>query len=372
MSRYHRQSLLPGFGPQAQERLARAHAAIIGCGALGCTIADHLARAGVGMLTVVDRDIVEITNLHRQSLFTEADARDGIPKAEAAARRLRAVNSGAVIRAVTADLGSESAERLLGLSGPSRSAGAGPDSLAPPALLLDATDNFETRFLLNDLAVKHALPLLYAGAVGTRAMQATFLPGHTACLRCLFDPPAPGAHPTCETAGILAPVAAIAASLQAVDALKLLIGRPDLLSHTLIDFDPWNNTRRRIDLGPPRPGCPACDVRRFELLGAPAQPASLCGQNAIQVPGPAARANHPGGARLDLQAIRERLASHGDFALLGSLLLRGELTYEPSDRTAGAASPRIHLTLFPDGRAIFTGTTDAARARSLYARYIGL
>ncbi len=350
LHRYHRQLLLAGFGEAEQHRLLDAHAAIIGCGALGCAIADTLARAGVGTLTLIDRDLVELTNLQRQTLFTEADARENLPKPEAARRRLAAVNSEITLRACTLDFNPQSAERVLFSSEPA------------PSVLLDATDNFETRYLLNDLAVKQGIPYIYAGAVGTRCLQAAILPGDTACLRCLFpDPPAPGSQPTCDTAGVLAPIIQIAAANQCADALKLLIGRPDLLPRALLDIDLWTNTSRRVELGPPRPDCPCCALRRFDFLNAPrADLATLCGQDAIQIL-PASETT------LDLAAMRQRLSPHGDFTQLGPLLLRGTLNHERADPPGES----VHLTLFPDARAIFKGTTNPTRARALYAKYIG-
>jgi molybdopterin-synthase adenylyltransferase len=349
--RYHRQMLLPAIGEEGQLRLRASHAVIVGCGALGCTIADLLARAGVGKLTLIDRDVVELTNLQRQTLFDESDAREGLPKSEAARRRLARVNSRIHVEAVIADFNSSNAERLLTSS---------PGPSVPPSLLLDGTDNFDTRYLLNDLAVKRNLPYLYAGVVGTHGLQATILPGRAACLRCLFpDPPVAGTQPTCDTAGVLGPAIAIAAACQATDAIKLLLGKEELLSGTLLEFDLWSNHRRSIDLGPPRPECPCCGERRFEFLDAVRPPlTSLCGQDAVQV-------LPPGETRLDLAGLRERLAPHGEFTVLGDLLLRGTLAHEVLD------GRRIGLTLFTDGRAIIQGTIDPSRARAIYARYIG-
>jgi molybdopterin-synthase adenylyltransferase len=345
--------LLPEFGPEAQARLAAGHAVVVGCGALGCSIADQLARAGVGRLTLIDRDVVEISNLQRQVLFDEADAAEGIPKAEAARRRLSRVNSAIGIDAHIADLNAGNAERLLFGS-----------SCAAPTVLLDGTDNFETRYLLNDLAVKHRVAYLYGGVVGSRGMQATFiprgLPGETACLRCLFDEiPAPGTAPTCDTAGVLGPVVSIIAACQAADALKVLIGRGDRLSGTLLEMDLWSNHRRRLELGGPRAECPCCGQGRFIFLDASHAPtAALCGQDAVQV--------HPAGeVRLDLGVIAERLANHGEFRSVGNLLLRGEFSHERGE------GGRLELTVFGDGRAIVKGTTRPELARSIYARYIG-
>ena len=219
--RYHRQTLLPDFGNEGQARLSSSHALVVGCGALGCAAADTLTRAGVGRLTIVDRDVVELTNLQRQVLFDESDAAEGLPKAEAARRRLAAINSCVTIHALVQDFNHRTAPRIAGL------AGAAP---TPPDVILDGTDNFETRLVINDLAVKHGIPYVYAGAVGTKGMQMTVLPpalgGGPPCLRCLVDrPPAPGVLPTCDTAGVLGPVISIVSGVQAAEALKILVGR---------------------------------------------------------------------------------------------------------------------------------------------------
>lgn len=365
VARYHRQMLLPGVGPEGQARLARAHAAIVGCGALGCAAADHLARAGVGCLTLVDRDVVEWTNLQRQTLFSEADARDALPKAHAARRRLAEVNSGARLRDVVADLTPANAARLLGLHP------ADPE-VPTPQVLIDGTDNFETRYLLNDLAVRYGTPLVYGGVVAARGMESTFLPrplpspsgdiGPTACLRCMFeDPPPLGSAPTCDTAGVLGPAVAIVAAVQAADALKILLGRPDLLSPTILDIDLWSNSRRRLTLQR-RPDCPCCGRGRFDFLDrAPDADTALCGQDAVQIAAPAAVPHTL------LGDLADRLRPHGAVERLGAMLVRTRLEHERAD---DGARP-IHLTVFADGRAIVKGTTRPARARAVYARYVG-
>jgi adenylyltransferase/sulfurtransferase len=346
--RHARQTVLPGVGAEGQARLASSHAVIVGVGALGCVIADLLCRAGVGKLTLIDRDVVEETNLQRQTLFTLEDARAGLPKVEAAASRLRAVDPAVTVRALASDLHHRGCEKLI------------PDDAG---VILDGTDNFETRYLLNDYCVKHAKPLVYGGVIATRGMQATFRPGATACLRCLFqDPPAPGSQPTCETAGVLGPAAAIIGATQAADALKVLLGRCDLLSGTLLEFDLWANTRRRLALSAfgPRADCPCCGLRRFEFLERPAgaAPPTLCGRNAVQVL-PAA-----GECVLDLPIIAARLRAVG--------------TVRESASAARIVLPErdgvntIELTLFADGRAIVHGTARHELARSIYAKYVGV
>ena len=349
-SRYHRQQILPGVGEQGQERLASAHAAVIGLGALGCAVADHLARAGVGTLTLIDRDLVEHTNLQRQCLYTEQDAAEALPKAEAARRRLAAVNSEITLHTHIADFTAANADALLAAAG------------GKPAILLDGTDNFETRYLLNDIAVRDGIPLIYGGVVATRGMQMTIRPGHTPCLRCLFeDPPAPGTQPTCDTAGVLGPVVAIVAAAQAADALRCLLGEGDQIAPTLLEFDIWQGQRRRVDVAAARrDDCPCCGRQRLDFLSRDTtdDTLSLCGQNAIQIQAGARTA-------LDLAALAARLEPAGEVSAR-PFMLRFTPASEQSDNGAG-----ITITVFRDGRAIVSGTDRPDRARSLYARYVG-
>lgn len=364
--RYHRQTLLPGVGQAGQHRLSQGHALIVGCGALGCTAADLLARAGVGTITIVDRDVVELTNLQRQTLFDEDDARRAVPKAVAAAARLARANSQIRILGDCADFSGANADSYFATgpeaarTGQPADSGRGP---ARPGVIIDGTDNFSTRFLLNDVAVKYSVPLVYAGVVGAEAMSATLVPGVTPCLRCLFDaPPPPGSTPTCDTAGVLGPAAAIAAACEAADALKVLLGRADLLSHTLLHFDLWSNLRRRIALPPSarQPDCPCCVQRTFEYLAArDAAPAVMCGRNAIQLSPP------PGSARPDLPRAAAALEPVADVTL-SEYLLRASMHDEPAD-TAGT----LELTLFADGRLTVRGTSRPERARQLAGRYLG-
>jgi len=317
---------------------------IIGCGALGCPTADLLARAGVGKLTLVDRDLVATSNLHRQTLFTDRDAQDQLPKAQAAKNRLAEVNPDVEINAIVADFGSYDAERFL-LH----------ERLAQPDVLIDGTDNFETRFLLNDLSVMHSIPYVYGGAIGTKGMAAVFLPGKTLCLRCLFhSPPAPGSQPTCEMAGVFAPVSSIIASYQASEALKLLIGAQDRVMGSMLEFDLWEWQRRRIELGGLRdPACPCCAQRQFEYLDREdEETVSICGRNAIQI-NPHAR------VPIAMQSLAEQLSTRGEFEL-SSFMLKGRLIEND-----------IGMTVFRDGRTIFDGIDDPALARAMYARYIG-
>lgn len=347
--RYHRQMLLPGWGESGQRRLSSSHALIIGVGALGCVSADLLARAGVGRLTLVDRDVVEWTNLQRQTLFTERDAEEALPKAEAARRRLAEVNGQIAIDAVIADFTSATATRFA-----TNEAGAWPD------VILDGTDNHQTRLLINDIAVRERVPYLYAGAVATHGMCMPVLPGEPSmpCLRCLFrDAPPPDAGPTCDTAGVLGPLIAMVAGYQAGEALKLLLGQTAEVSRTLLDFDPWQGRRRRVTLkGARDPECPCCGHARYEFLesGRRGDAIELCGRDAVQIT-PAA----VGPGKLDLEALRARLNAHGSFES-SPLILRGRLSAEG-----------VNLTVFADGRTLIHGAGDVSRARSLYNRYIG-
>lgn len=342
--RYTRQLRLPFWDQAAQDRLANSHAMIVGCGALGCPSADLLARAGVGKITLIDRDLVEYSNLHRQTLFCDADARDQLPKAEAAKDRLLSVNPEIEVDAIVADFGAYDAERIV-LHG----------RFGKPDVLLDGTDNFETRFLLNDLSVLHSIPYVYAGAIATRAMSAVFRPGKTPCLRCLFSsPPPPGSQPTCESAGVFAPVSVIIGSHQASETLKLLIGAEERVSGSMLEFDLWEGSRRELDLvGLQDPSCVCCVERSFEFLDREDEESvSICGRSAIQI-------NPHTKSPIAMDELLGVLNEHGDFERT-RFMIKGSF----SDTGVG-------LTLFRDGRAIFEGIDEASIARALYARYIG-
>lgn len=346
VDRYHRQTLLPEVGAVGQERLGQGRVLVVGCGALGCEQADLLARAGVGHIRIVDRDVVEPTNLQRQTLYAEADV--GSAKAVAAAERLRAVNSAITVEPNTADVTSENAEQLA----------EGCDAI------LDGTDNFETRFLLNDASVKLGVPYVYGGVIASRGMAATLVPGDgphaTPCLRCVLpEPPPAGSVPTCDTAGVLGPAVAIVAAQQAADAMKVLLGRLDLLSGTMLDFDLFNNTRRRLrlaDLAGDRSACRCCGLGMFDYLdgSSGSDAVTLCGRGAVQVT-PSSKAT------IGLDDLADRLTSLGPCKRIGPLL--------KAETSQG--DKRYGLTIFPDGRAIISGTEDLAEARSIYARLIG-
>lgn len=335
--RYARQRILPMVGEAGQERLRRARVVVVGCGATGGLIAEHLARAGVGALRLIDRDLVEWSNLQRQILFTEADADAGTPKAIAAAERLRQVNRDVAIEARVVDLHAANIAECL----------AGAD------LVMDGTDNFETRFLLNDACVRDGRPWVYCGAITTEAMVMPIVPGVGPCLRCLIpEVPAPGSVATCDTAGVLGPAVGVAASLAAAEGLRILLGEPGENPAPLLQVDLWEREFHRFQV-PRRPDCPACGRREFPFLtvAAVTHATSLCGRNAIQIT--ATRS-----VRLDLAALAERLRSVGQVTMT-PFLLRAEVD-------------GYRLTVFPDARAIVEGTTDETTARALYARYVGV
>jgi molybdopterin/thiamine biosynthesis adenylyltransferase len=348
--RHDRQIRLPQVGEAGQRAIAGASAMVVGVGALGSHAAEALARAGIGRLALVDRDVVEWTNLHRQALYAEPDAAAGRPKADAAAERLAAIASGVEVVPLAEDLRPASASRVL-------------DAAGPIDLILDGTDNFATRYLLNDLAVSRGIPLVYGGAVGTAGTTAAIVPGATPCLRCLApEPPPPGSTPTCDTAGVLPMAPAVIAHLQAAAALRLIVEGPRAPAGRLLSIDVWTGGATSTDLAGARdPRCPCCGLRRFEFLEGrdDAAAATLCGRDAVQILPP------PAGAAIDLDALADRLASLGPVTR-HALAIRATLTDEP-----GQAQRPIELTVFPDGRAIVHHTARPERARSLYARYVG-
>jgi molybdopterin/thiamine biosynthesis adenylyltransferase len=332
--RYSRQVLFPGIGERGQNRLARAHVAVVGCGATGAAAAALLARAGVGTLTLIDRDFVEESNLQRQVLFDEADAREALPKADAARRKIAQFNSRTEVHAHVADLVPSNIHTLLG--------GA--------AILLDATDNFETRYLLNDYSVEQGRPWIYAAAVGAYSSTMNILPGETACLACLFPHPPAGMVETCDTSGILNTAVNFAASVEVTEALKFLVGAQDKMRRTLLGRDLWTNDQAEINAAAPRQQCAVCQQRDFAFLRGEDRPQiTLCGRNSVQI--------HEHHRPIDFAEMRRRLEPHGKVNF-NQLLLR----FERGDYT---------VTVFADGRALVQGTTDVTLARSLYARFIG-
>lgn len=355
--RYSRQILFGGIGERGQQLLASAHVAVVGCGATGAAAASLLARAGVGALTLIDRDFVEPSNLQRQVLFDEADALESLPKAEAARRKIALFNSTIAVNARIDDLVPANIHSLLG----------------PAHIILDATDNFETRYLINDYSVQQSKPWIYAAAIGAYAATMNILPARTesvgapgldsetrdsqttitastACLACIFPKPPSGPVETCDTSGILSTAVNLAASIQVTEALKFLTHQPHLMRRTLLSFDLWSNEHSEVNTAKPDPACSVCGLRQFTHLAGVGRPhITLCGRNSVQI--------HEHHRPVDFSAMRDRLAAHGTVRF-NNLLLRFE-------------RPPHTLTLFRDGRAIIQGTTDITVARSLYARFIG-
>jgi len=334
--RYSRQILFQGIGVDGQKRLAAGRAAVVGCGATGSALASLLARAGVGMLRIIDRDYVEPSNLQRQSLFDESDAAESLPKAVAASRKIAAFNSEIAIEARVEDVVPGNIEELL----------EGVD------VILDGTDNFETRYLVNDYAVKMSKPWVYAAAVGSYGVTLNVVPGKTACLACIFPDSPMGMVETCETSGILNTAVNVVASVAATEALKILLGGKALerLRRTLWSFDVWTNEFAEIGAGKPRAGCRACGEHDFVHLAGEGRPhITMCGRNSVQI--------HERSRPIDFAEMQRRLETlgmvrHNEFVL--------KFWREPYE-----------MTLFPDGRAIIKGTTDTGVARSLYARFVG-
>jgi adenylyltransferase/sulfurtransferase len=332
--RYSRQILFPGIGAAGQERILKSHAVIVGCGALGSFQAAALGRAGVGRLTIIDRDYIEPSNLHRQWLFEESDAAESLPKAAAAERRLRKINSTIEVRGIVADLTAANVEDLL----------------TDADAILDGTDNFDVRYLINDFAVSRGIPWIYGGAVGSYGLTMPVIPGVTACLRCVYPDPPEGAQPTCETAGVLNAIISAIASLQVADALKILAGHPEKVRARIATIDVWESTMRQIAAPDRDADCPCCGRREFTFLEErELPPAALCGRNAVQIRGRA--------RPLDLEELRTRLESLGNVRANEYALRFAVNGYE--------------MTLFADGRAIVKGTDDLGVARSLYAQYVG-
>ncbi len=335
--RYSRQILFPEIGRAGQERLLNARVLIVGCGALGAAHAEMLGRAGVGRLRIVDRDFVEFTNLQRQTLFKESDAAERLPKAIAAKTRIGEINSETQVEAIITDVNYSNVESLID----------GCD------LVLDGTDNFQVRYLLNDACVKHGTTWVYGAAVSSYGTTMTIIPGETPCLRCIFDEmPDAGSSPTCDTAGVIMPIIATVSATQVAEALKILVGDFASLHRSLMQFDIWANDRQRIKLGPPNPDCKTCGKKIFEFLDAesPEFSAVLCGRNAVQIAPPKPTV-------IDLHDLAARLSSLADVKqneYLVRLFANGH-----------------EMTVFADGRAIVKGTDDTSVARALYSRFVG-
>ena len=331
--RYSRQVLFQEIGAEGQNKLAQSRVVIVGCGATGSALASLLARSGIGTLRILDRDYVERSNLQRQALFDEEDARESVPKAIAAARQIARFNSQIVVEPHVEDLTPANVDSLL----------SGCD------LILDGTDNFETRYLVNDYALKTSVAWIYAAAVGSYAVTMNILPGETACLACIFPESPRGTGETCETAGILNSAVNLVASIAATEALKFLVGARSKMRRTLLSWDVWTNKRAEMAVTTPRTGCQACSGNFVHLAGEGRPHITLCGRNSVQI--------HERQRPVDFAELSARLQPHGNVRHNEFVL---KFWHEPYE-----------MTLFPDGRAIVKGTTDTAVARSLYARYIG-
>ena len=338
--RYSRQIRFPHIGEAGQQKISASKVLVMGCGALGSVIAESLVRAGVGHVRLVDRDFLELSNLQRQTLFDEQDVADGLPKAIAAARRLRSINSTVTIEPIVADVDSSN---ILSLSN-------------DVDLILDGSDNFEIRFLLNDVAVKHNIPWIYGGCLGADGQAMVILPGETACLNCLMldGPPAPGTTPTCDSFGILAPIINVIGSFQVIEALKILSGNLDAVNRKLNVFEMWTNQFRQMDLSRLRESvkCPTCVQHQFSWLDGQRESQSvvLCGRNAVQV-------SFPNRERIELDELAAKLSKAGRVEA-NKFLLRFFVD-------------EFTVTVFPDGRAIISGTDDLVMAKKIYAQYIG-
>jgi molybdopterin/thiamine biosynthesis adenylyltransferase len=338
LDRYSRQILFAPIGEAGQKRLAESKVTLIGCGALGAYLAEMIVRAGIGHVTIVDRDFIELNNLQRQTLFDEEDIDQNLPKAEAAARKLRRINSQVEITPFVADANHESIGHFI----------------TEADLILDGTDNLQTRFLINDVAIKHAIPWIYGACLAASGMALVILPEGKPCLRCLFDgPPAPGEMETCETAGILAPTVARVAAFQTAEALKILTGNIEALNRNFYTFDLWQNRTHEMAVDNLRDGCLCCRDRQFEFLTGKGSLStiSLCGRETVQI-----RPRRPG-VKLDLAEIAKRLRDAGAVAH-NQFMLRLQI-------------PNREITIFPDARALVKGTGNIDEARSLYAKYVG-
>ena len=340
LERYSRQILFEGIGEKGQLRLSEARVVCIGCGALGTVIANNLARAGIGHLTVVDRDFVEESNLQRQVLFDEDDVKNSMPKAAAAEKKLRQINSQIEVKGIVTDVNYANIEDLI----------KGAD------LVMDGADNFETRFLLNDACVKHNIPWVYGACVGSYGLSMVVIPRETPCLRCIFETaPPPGMSPTCDTAGVIGPIVNIIASFQCMEAIKFLTGNKDKLNHDLLSMDVWDDRFQRLKIKGRREAadCPCCVHNKFEFLTAEgaSQTTTLCGRNSVQI-------SFPKGHKIDFKQVSERLSKVGKVSSNPFLIRCNVEKYE--------------VTIFKDGRAIIQGTKDASVAKTIYAKYVGV
>ena len=338
LERYSRQVLFPGVGEDGQRKLRSARVLLVGCGALGSNIANTMVRAGVGRLTIVDRDFIELNNLQRQVLFDEEDVARGLPKAVAAAEKLRKINSQVEIVPMVADVNPGNVEQLV----------------READLVMDGTDNFETRYLINDACVELGKPWTYGGVLASYGVSMTIVPHETPCLRCIFpESPPPGTTPTCDTAGILASIASVVANIECAEAIKLLVGAKDKINRGMIWIDVWENSFEKMLGSQPSANCPTCGQGNYEFLEAKGgtRTTSLCGRQAVQV-------SVRGGVSISFPELAERLRSAGQVQY-NEYMLRFQVDgYE--------------LIIFPDARTLIKGTTDETVARTLFARYVGV
>lgn len=343
LSRYHRQYLFHKIGLEGQKKISSSRVTLIGCGALGTVIASALVRGGVGCLRIVDRDFIELNNLQRQVLFDEEDIRQNLPKAVAAKRKLEVINHQVEIEAVVSDANYTNIEMLI----------EGAD------LVMDGTDNFEVRYVINDACIKHQKPWVYGGCIGDHGMSLTVIPGKTPCLACLFESaPPPELTPTCDTAGIISPIVNIIASLQVTEAIKILVGRTGEMSGGLYSFDVW--TRKSHVFGNAQaidPNCEVCQKGNYQYLKGEkgVRTTSLCGRNAVQI-------SRDKPLEISFPVISDKLKQVGEVSF-NNFMLKCALKESGND---------YEITLFPDGRAIIKGTSDIPRAKSIYAKYVSV
>lgn len=340
LERYARQAAFYGIGNQGQKKLFEKTAVLVGCGALGCTSANLLARSGIRHLKIIDRDYIEISNLQRQSLFDEDDIKKNLPKSVAAQQKLQKINSEVQTESVVADLNPSNIDSIL----------------ANTHIVIDGTDNFETRFLINDYCIKNGIPWIYGACIGSTGLTMNVIPSKTPCLRCILENiPHPGTGETCDTVGVIAPIASMIASVQVAEALKVLTDNFDTLRKGLLKIDLWRNEMRVLHTEEikERIDCIACEQRQYEFLSRKkcSIATSLCGRNAIQI-------LHDNGSPLNLEKLAFRLKTVGEVSS-NSFLLRLKVD-------------KYELTVFPDGRSIITGTNDVSTAKTLYAKYIGM
>lgn len=344
LARYNRQMLWEPIGIEGQKKLRESKVLMVGCGALGTVLANTLGRAGVGHIIVIDRDFIEITNLQRQVLFDEDDVKDQLPKSVAGKRKLEKINSAIHIEAVVADVNHTNIEQYA----------------KGCHLLLDGTDNFETRFLINDLSIKTGIPWIYGACISAMGLGMVIRPDVTPCLRCIFETiPPPGMNPTCDTAGVLGPTVNLVASWQAMEAIKLLTGNIADVSPYLFSFDMWDNRYQQLNVAKAKDlaDCPACKHRNFEFLSGKfgSSTTSLCGRNAVQI-------NVPAGGKVDFEQVSANLRGVGK-PTFNKFMLKCGITEQ--------SGKEFELTLFADGRAIIKGTNEAAAAKAIYAKYVG-